>query len=191
MKDHWKTISDGSNTILSNIERTRTSFFEHRKNTNVFIYWWSNSNTLFLASNDRTSNFEPNRAFTRFTKSLIELTQTPFFQTSNELERVHLLVTELKHPICGFKRSNIELQTLFDPSLITVRKNTFQYNSGVCISSNCIPKSVCGKIANSPHYPGLFQWMLVQFGDHYTETIDLCVDEQMKYNGQPRYYQYD
>ena len=121
----------------------------------------------------------------------MELTQTPFFQTSNELERVHLLVTELKHPICGFKRSNIELQTLFDPSLITVRKNTFQYNLGVCISSNCIPKSVCGKIANSPHYQGLFQWMLVQFDDHYTETIDLCVDEQMMYNGQLRYYQYD
>ena len=30
--------------------------------------------TLFLASNSRTSNFEPNRAFTRFTKLLIELT---------------------------------------------------------------------------------------------------------------------
>ena len=31
--------SDGSNTILSNIDRTRTSFFEHRTNSNVFIYW--------------------------------------------------------------------------------------------------------------------------------------------------------
>ena len=30
--------SDGSNTILSNIDRTRTSFFEHRTNSNVFIY---------------------------------------------------------------------------------------------------------------------------------------------------------
>ena len=117
MKDHWKTISDGSNTILSNIERTRTSFFEHRKNTNVFIYWWSNSNTLFLASNDRTSNFEPNRAFTRFTKSLFELTPTSLFRTSNELERVHLLVIKLKHSIFGFERSNIELWTLFHPSL--------------------------------------------------------------------------
>ena len=37
-----KNFSDGSNTILSNIEeRTRTSFYEHRTNSNVFIYWWS------------------------------------------------------------------------------------------------------------------------------------------------------
>ena len=103
-----KIISDGSNTILSNIDRTRTSFFEHRTNSNVFICWWSNSNTLFLASNDRTSNFEPNRAFTTLTKSLIELTRTSFFRTSNELERVHLMVIELKHPIFGFERSNFE-----------------------------------------------------------------------------------
>ena len=34
-----KSNSDGSNTILSNIERTRTSFFEHRTDTNVFIIW--------------------------------------------------------------------------------------------------------------------------------------------------------
>ena len=87
--------SDGSNTILSNIDRTRTSFFEHRTNSNVFIYWWSNSNTLFLASNEQTSNIKPNRAFTKFTKLLIELTQTSFFRTSNELEHVHLLVIEL------------------------------------------------------------------------------------------------
>ena len=32
-------ISDGSNTNLSNIERTRTSFFEHQMNLKVFIYW--------------------------------------------------------------------------------------------------------------------------------------------------------
>ena len=50
--------SDGSNTILSNIDRTRTSFFEHRTNSDVFICWWPNSNTLFLALNDRTSNFK-------------------------------------------------------------------------------------------------------------------------------------
>ena len=31
--------SDELNTILSNIERTRTSFFEHRTNSKVFIYW--------------------------------------------------------------------------------------------------------------------------------------------------------
>ena len=58
--------SDEANTILSNIDRTRTSFFEHR----------------------------------------------------NELEHVHLLMIELEHPILGFERSNIEIRTLFDPSLI-------------------------------------------------------------------------
>ena len=31
------------------------------------------------------------------------------FQTSNELERVHLLAIELEHHIFGFERSNIEL----------------------------------------------------------------------------------
>ena len=48
--------------------------FEHPTNSNVFIYWWSNSNTWIL------SNIEPNRAFTRFTKSLIKLTRTSFFE---------------------------------------------------------------------------------------------------------------
>ena len=104
-------ISDGSNTILSNIDWTRKLFFEHRKNSNVFICWWSNSNTLFLALNDRTSNFEPNRAFTKFSKLLIEQNQTSVFQTLKELRLVHLLVIELEHPIFGFERSNIELRT--------------------------------------------------------------------------------
>ena len=81
--------------------------FEHR----------TNSNTLFLALNDQTSNFEPNTVFPTFTKLLIELTRTSFFRTSNELERVHFVVIELEHSILGFERSNIELRTLFDPSL--------------------------------------------------------------------------
>ena len=42
------SCSDGWNTILSNIKRTRTSFFKHRTNSDMFIYWWSNSNGLFL-----------------------------------------------------------------------------------------------------------------------------------------------
>ena len=97
-----------------NIEHIQT-------NLNVFIYWWSNLNTIFLASNKQTSNLT-NRALTRFTKLLIELTGTSFFRTSNELERVHLMVIELEHPIFAFERSNIErsnieLRTLFDPSL--------------------------------------------------------------------------
>ena len=85
--------SDGSNTILSNVERSRTSFFEHRMN----------SNTLFLASNNQTSNFELDKAFTRFTKLLFELTRTSLFRKPKELERFHLLVIELEHPIFGFE----------------------------------------------------------------------------------------
>ena len=38
--------SDGSNTIISNIERTRTSVFEHRTDTNVFIIGESTVRTL-------------------------------------------------------------------------------------------------------------------------------------------------
>ena len=96
-KNYYKNC-DGSNTILSNINRTRTSFFKHPTNSKVFIelqhlnfcfkltkieYWtqkplliyssnwlehWtdsnmfifyqSNSNTPFLASNNRTLNFD-------------------------------------------------------------------------------------------------------------------------------------
>ena len=93
------------------IEWTRTLFFEHRTNLNVFIFWWSN--TLFLASDDRTSNFEPYRTFTRFAKLLTELTWTSFFRTSDELKWEVIL----EHPILGFERTNIELKTLFEPSL--------------------------------------------------------------------------
>ena len=82
---YYAINSDVSNTIVSNIERTPTSFFKHRTNLKVFIYW--------LAWNDRTSNFEPNKAINRFTKLLIEQTRTLFFfWTLNELKCVHLLV---------------------------------------------------------------------------------------------------
>ena len=37
--------------------------------------------------------------------------RTPFYRTSNKLERVHLLVIELEHLIFGFERTNIEHQT--------------------------------------------------------------------------------
>ena len=42
---------------------------------------------------------------------LSNIDRTRIFRTSNELERVHLLVIELEHPIFGFERSNIELRT--------------------------------------------------------------------------------
>ena len=53
--------------------------------------------------------FEPYRAFT---KLLFELTQTSFFQTSNEFERVRLMAIRLEHPIFGLERSHIELRIL-------------------------------------------------------------------------------
>ena len=113
--------SDGSNTILSNIEQTRTSIFRTSTNPNMFIYWWSNSNTLFLASNEQT-NIKPKRAIIRFTNLLIKQTRTSIFWTINELHRVHLLVIELEHPIFCFDWLNIELQTWFDVRPITKRK---------------------------------------------------------------------
>ena len=47
--------SDVSNTILSNIDRTRTSFFEHRTNSNMFIYHQSN---IDRTSNEHRTNIE-------------------------------------------------------------------------------------------------------------------------------------
>ena len=75
LEDHFLNIEQ-TRTCSSIGDRTRTS------------YHWL-----------RTSNFEAHRAFTRFTKLLIELTRKSFFRTSNELERVHLLIIELEHPI--------------------------------------------------------------------------------------------
>ena len=43
---------------FSNIEQNWTSFFKHRTDTDIFINWWSNLNTLFLALKDWTSNFK-------------------------------------------------------------------------------------------------------------------------------------
>ena len=102
-------IQNGSNTILSNIERSRSSFFELRMYSNMFIYWWwSNSNTLFYCLGK----------VEHWTLNLLDLLnyssnsiRRHFFWTSNELEHVLLLVIELEHPIFGFKRSNIELRT--------------------------------------------------------------------------------
>ena len=44
---------------LSN--RIEHQFFEHWTNSNMFIYWWSNSNSLYLASNIWTANMEHKR----------------------------------------------------------------------------------------------------------------------------------
>ena len=44
----YQALSGGSNTILLNIEQT----------LNVFVGWQLNSNTLFVSSNEWTSNTE-------------------------------------------------------------------------------------------------------------------------------------
>ena len=72
------------------------------------------------------SNFETNRAFTRFAKLLFELTQTSLFQTSNELECAHILVIELEHPIFGFERSNI-VRPIISIYLPTPRASIFKF----------------------------------------------------------------
>ena len=89
-------------------------FIEHGTNSNVIFFLTSNElECVFkLASNERTSNNEPNRPFTRFSNLLMELTQTSFFRTSNQLERVHLSVIEHEHPIFGFEGSNITRFTI-------------------------------------------------------------------------------
>ena len=39
----------GRTPFYQTFEWTRTLFFKHRTNSNVFIYWWLNSNALILA----------------------------------------------------------------------------------------------------------------------------------------------
>ena len=101
--------SDGLNTTLSNLEITQTSFFEHQTNMNVFIYWWLNSNTWILASNERKSTHKTRKAFTRFHRTDSNI----ILSTWNRLEYVHLLVIKLKNLIFGFEWINIEFQTYF------------------------------------------------------------------------------
>ena len=74
-------FSDGSNTILSNIDRTRTCpFVDDRTRT---PYFWLRT-------------IEPNTVFTTFTKLLIELTRTscpiykkPCFDPSNSPNKLN------------------------------------------------------------------------------------------------------
>ena len=84
----WQSSSsDVSNAILSKIERTRTLIFEHRTNSNVFILKQSNWNTLILASNEQTLNFELTSthyyAFLIFPTHLFSVNHQLFFYSSN------------------------------------------------------------------------------------------------------------
>ena len=60
----------------------------------------------FLASNEQTLNIEPDRAFTRFTKSLIEHCFLNIKQTWT--------CSSFEPPIFGFKRLNIKFWTSFE-----------------------------------------------------------------------------
>ena len=105
-----------------------TSFFEHRMNLNMLIELEHP-----ILCFEQASNIQPYRAFTRFAKFLIGPNRTSFFQSSNKLERVHILVIELEHPIFGFERLNIVLQTN-NPSLkpaVGLGKTLFLFHSWI------------------------------------------------------------
>ena len=78
-----------------------TSLSEHTKDSNLFIFWWSNSNNLFLASNERTWNI----LNTRFAKLPTKQIGTSYFWTLDRLEHVQCLVMELKCPTFGIVQS--------------------------------------------------------------------------------------
>ena len=90
------------------IKRTRTSFLEHRTNSNTFIYWWSNSNNSILASKDQTSKIEHERPSLDLLNYPSNILEHDFFKHWTDL---NVLVIELKHPILGFEPSDIELRT--------------------------------------------------------------------------------
>ena len=82
---------------FSNIERTRIcSSTGHRTRTPYFWLWTIEHPTSNLMG--------PSLDLLNCN----EHTRTSVFRTSNELERVHLLVIELEHPIFGFERKNLE-----------------------------------------------------------------------------------
>ena len=60
-KVNWNSeaqTSDKTNKKNACITLT-TKRIEHRKKSNMFIYWWLNSNTWILALNEWTSNIKP------------------------------------------------------------------------------------------------------------------------------------
>ena len=96
----YRTLNKLEHHFL-NIEQTRTSSpIGDRTRT---PYFW-------LQTNKHQSLNLKGLSLDRFTKILIELTWTSFFQTLNELEHVHLLMIELKHLNFGFKQMDIEYE---------------------------------------------------------------------------------
>ena len=94
-------ISDGSNTVFSNIDRTRTSFFEHRTNLNVFMMIELEHMNFCFEQMDM--EHQTLKAFTKYTRKFTKQTETSSFRTLIGLKRVHLLLIELEHPILGFE----------------------------------------------------------------------------------------
>ena len=101
----WRSVSASGhgNTILDLLPRPTRIRIRPGQCTRLL-------NTILLVLNKRTSNIERNRAFTRFSKLLIEQARTSFFRTLNELEPVHILVIERKQPIFGIERLNPSLK---------------------------------------------------------------------------------
>ena len=110
--------SDGSNTILLNIDRTWTHYFwlqtiEHRTSNLI-------GPSLDLL-NSLTKRLEH------------QMNWNLIFRTLNELERVHLLVIELKHPIFGFKHSSTHYYMILLTSNISLSIMTPQMKLWFCL----------------------------------------------------------
>ena len=95
-----RAITRGANGTKT-FPRLCQSYMQSFIKIGVLVFEKNGNKTMTLC------NFNKDKAFTRFTKLLIELTRTLFFRLSNESKRVHLFVIKLEHPIFGFKRSNI------------------------------------------------------------------------------------
>ena len=92
-------FGDGLDIILANINLTQTSFFEHRTNSNVFIYWWSNSNTWILGSNERTSNIKPKRPLLNYLQNRLEHNFFEHRTDSNIVRPISTLFIYYRHSI--------------------------------------------------------------------------------------------
>ena len=78
---------------------------EHQMNSNIIVLTLNELEPvyllvvqlehLFLASNEQTSNIEPNRDFTIFTKLLIEQTRTSVFENQMNSNMFSFLLIEL------------------------------------------------------------------------------------------------
>ena len=85
-------------------------------------YFWLQTNGHWKSNLDSRT-----QAIINFTELLIKQTWT-----SNKMERVHLLVITLKHPISNFERTSIEHPTWLDLSLLN-RRNLCAPNNMIAV----------------------------------------------------------